>query len=107
MLAALPAAQVRALYPDAQAFVDRHGTGPRTLSQLRTLLADTRQRGYAVEEGEVTPGLSSVASPVLDHNAHPVAGLALTFADGDTEELADAVRLTAQALSRRLGGLDR
>jgi DNA-binding IclR family transcriptional regulator len=107
VLAALPAAQVRALYPDAQAFVDRHGTGPRTLSQLRTLLADTRQRGYAVEEGEVTPGLSSVASPVLDHNAHPVAGLALTFADGDTQGLAGAVRLTAQALSRRLGGLDR
>ena len=107
VLAALPAAQVRALYPDAQAFVDRHGTGPRTLSQLRTLLADTRQRGYAVEEGEVTPGLSSVASPVLDHNAHPVAGLALTFADGDTQDLAGAVRLTAQALSRRLGGLDR
>jgi DNA-binding IclR family transcriptional regulator len=107
VLAALPAAQVRALYPDAQAFVDRHGTGPRTLSQLRTLLADTRQRGYAVEEGEVTPGLSSVASPVLDHNAHPVAGLALTFADGDTRMLAAAVRRTAQALSRRLGGLER
>ena len=105
VLAALPAAQVRALYPDAQAFVDRHGTGPRTLSQLRTLLADTRQRGYAVEEGEVTPGLSSVASPVLDHNAHPVAGVALTFADGETGALADAVRRTAQALSRRLGGL--
>jgi DNA-binding IclR family transcriptional regulator len=107
VLAALPAAQVRALYPDAQAFVDRHGTGPRTLSQLRTLLADTRQRGYAVEEGEVTPGLSSVASPVLDHNAHPVAGLALTFADGDTRMLAAAVRRTAHALSRRLGGLER
>jgi len=107
VLAALPAAQVRALYPDAQAFVDRHGTGPRTLSQLRALLADTRQRGYAVEEGEVTPGLSSVASPVLDHNAHPVSGLALTFADGDTQQLADAVRRTAQTLSRRLGGLDR
>src|SRR3954463_10671768 len=28
VLAALPAAQVRALYPDAGAFVDRHGTGP-------------------------------------------------------------------------------
>ena len=28
ILAALPAAQVRALYPDAAAFVDRHGTGP-------------------------------------------------------------------------------
>ena len=56
ILAELPAAQVRALYPSADAFVDRHGTGPRTLSRLRTLLADTRQRGFAIEEGEVTPG---------------------------------------------------
>ncbi|HWL96558.1 MAG TPA: IclR family transcriptional regulator, partial [Nocardioidaceae bacterium] len=79
ILAALPAAQVRALYPNAEAFVDRHGTGPRSLSQLRTLLTDTRQRGFATEEGEVTPGLASVAAAVLDHNGHPVAGLALTY----------------------------
>src|SRR3954466_6322427 len=44
ILAHLPAPQVRALYPDAEAFVERHGTGPRTLSQLRALLTDTRQR---------------------------------------------------------------
>ena len=107
ILAALPSAQVRALDPDADAFVDRHGTGPRSLSQLRTLLSDTRQRGYALEEGEVTPGLSSVASAALDHNAHPVAGIALTFADGEVADLATAVRRTASALGRRLGGLDR
>ncbi len=104
ILAALPPAQVRALYPDADAFVHRHGTGPRTLSQLRALLADTRQRGFATEEGEVTPGLASVASAVVDHNGHPVAGLALTYADGDAHALADAVRRTAGALTRRLGG---
>src|SRR3954463_16610088 len=55
ILAPLPAAQVRALYPDRSSFVDRHGLGPRSLGALRTLLADTRQRGYALEEGEVTP----------------------------------------------------
>ena len=31
LLAALPAPQVRALYPDASAFVQRHGTGPTSL----------------------------------------------------------------------------
>ena len=107
ILAELPAAQVRALYPSADAFVSRHGTGPRTLSRLRTLLADTRQRGYAVEEGEVTPGLSSVAAAVLDHNGHPVAGVALTYAEGEAEELAAAVRRTASTLGRRIGGLER
>ncbi len=101
ILAALPAAQVRALYPDPGAFVQRHGTGPRTLSQLRVLLTDTRQRGFATEQGEVTPGLSSVAAAVLDHNRHPVAGLALTYAEGDAVALSEAVRRTAAALTRR------
>jgi DNA-binding IclR family transcriptional regulator len=104
ILAALPTAQVRALYPDAASFVQRHGSGPSSLSQLRTLLTDTRQRGFATEEGEVTPGLSSVASAVLDHNGHPVAGLALTYHEGDADALAQAVRRTAATLSRRLGG---
>ena len=106
ILAALPAAQVRALYPDPSAFVDRHGTGPQTLSALRSVLSETRRRGHAVEQGEVTPGLASVAAAVLDHNAHPVAGLALTHDQDDTDvdRLADAVRRAASALTARLGG---
>ncbi len=104
ILSALPSAQVRALYPDPTAFVDRHGTGPRTLSALRSLLSDTRRRGFATEEGEVTPGYASVAAPVLDHNAHPVAGLAVTYADGASHDLSDAVRRAAATLTARLGG---
>jgi DNA-binding IclR family transcriptional regulator len=104
ILSALPAAQVRALYPDASAFVDRHGTGPRTLSALRAVLSATRRRGHATEEGEVTPGLASVAAPVLDHNRHPVAGLAVTFPEGQHEGVADEVRRAALLLTKRLGG---
>jgi DNA-binding IclR family transcriptional regulator len=106
ILAALPAAQVRALYPDRAAFVDRHGTGPTSLSTLRAVLAETRQRGFATEEGEVTPGFASVAAAVLDHNAHPVAGLAVTFETPGTDAapLATAVRRAAEALTGRLGG---
>jgi DNA-binding IclR family transcriptional regulator len=107
ILAALPAAQVRALYPDATAFVDRHGDGPRTLSALRGVLSETRRRGYATEEGEVTPGFASVAAAVLDHNAHPVAGLAVTFRDADgsaVSRIAADVRRAASALTTRLGG---
>jgi DNA-binding IclR family transcriptional regulator len=104
ILSALPPAQVRALYPDASAFVDRHGTGPRTLSALRAVLSETRRRGHATEEGEVTPGLASVAAPVLDHNGHPVAGLAVTFPEGEEDGVAGAVRRAAASLTRRLGG---
>ncbi len=106
ILAALPAAQVRALFPDRNAFVERHGRGPTTLSALRVLLTETRQRGHAVEEGDVTPGFASVAAPVLDHNGHPVAGVACTFSSGEADEglASRAVRETATGLSRRIGG---
>ncbi|MGI8645745.1 MAG: IclR family transcriptional regulator [Nocardioides sp.] len=106
ILAALPGAQVRALFPDRESFVERHGRGPRTLSALRTVLAETRQRGFATEDGEVTPGFASVAAPVLDHNGHPVAGVACTFPSNVPEPplVAQAVRETATALSRRIGG---
>lgn len=108
ILAALPAAQVRALYPDRSAFADRHGTGPRSLSALRALLAETRQRGYATEEGEVTPGLASVASAVLDHNDHPVAGLAVTFAPATDaavpRSVVVAVQRSAAQVSSRISG---
>lgn len=110
ILMALPSGQVRALYPDKTAFVDRLGSGPASLSQLRALLAEARQRGHAVEDGEVSEGMASVAAPVLDHNGHPVAGVAVTFPQdpahrGTTpEQAAVAVRATAAVLSRRLGG---
>jgi DNA-binding IclR family transcriptional regulator len=105
ILAALPPAQVRALHPDRSSFVQRHGKGPTSLSALRTLLQETRARGYAVEDGEVTPGLASVAAAVLDHNDYPVAGIAVTFEPGtEGADLPATVRRTAATLTRRLGG---
>ena len=107
ILAALPAAQIRALYPDRAAFVDRHGGGPGSPTALRTLLSDTRQRGYAMEDGEVTPGFASVAAAVSDHTGHPVAGVAVTYpadAVADPAPVALATRRTARALTSRLRG---
>ncbi|HEU4515090.1 MAG TPA: IclR family transcriptional regulator [Nocardioidaceae bacterium] len=107
ILASLPAAQVRALYPDRAAFVDRHGAGPSSPSALRALLVETRQRGYAMEDGEVTPGFSSVAAVVLDHTGHPVAGVAVTFPGEDSVDLPrtiEATRRTAERLTARLRG---
>lgn len=107
ILAALPTAQVRALYPDREAFVQRHGAGPTSLSALRAILAETRQRGLATEDGEITPGFASIGAAVLDHNELPLAGVAVTFStdgDADTDRIADDVRSTAAALSRRVRG---
>ena len=55
----------------------------------------------------MTPGFASVAAAVLDHNGHPVAGVAVTFPSAeqpDLPSLASHVRRTAAGLSRRLGG---
>ena len=108
IMAALPAHQVRALYPDRSAFVDRHGRGPRSLSGLRRVLAQTRARGYATEDGEVTPGFASVAVAVLDHNGVPVAGIATTYETRESVDLdlvTAAVTTTARTVSRRIGGV--
>jgi DNA-binding IclR family transcriptional regulator len=122
MLAALPPAQVRALFPDRACFVQRHGIGPQSLSALRQVLGASRARGFAVENGEVTPGLASIGVAVLDHSGHPAAGLAITYPTADQcgpsglahsarsarpvdpRWLADQAVRVAQTLARRIGG---
>jgi DNA-binding IclR family transcriptional regulator len=107
IMAALPESQVRALYPDRSAFVDRHGRGPQSLSALRAVLSETRRRGYATEDGEVTPGFASVAVAVLDHNGTPIGGIATTYESREEvalEALVAAVSTTARTVSRRIGG---
>lgn len=107
ILAALPAAQVRALFPDAATLAGSGEAGVGTPTELRRMLAATRQAGRASENGEVTAGFASVAIPVLDHNQLPVAGLAVTWrADRPVEPdaLVPALRRSAATLARRLSG---
>lgn len=80
MLAALPREQVRALFPDASAFADRTGRGPRRPGELRDLLRGVRGRGWAMEDGEVTLGMRSVGVVVRDHAGWPAAAIAVTWA---------------------------
>lgn len=69
LLAELPPAQVRALFPTPESFVRRTDLGPQTLTQLRRLLADEKRQGFAVEDSFITPGMASVASAAVDHAA--------------------------------------
>ena len=109
MLADLPLAHVRALFPDATAFVDRHGTGPRRLSDLRRLLLAVRR------DRPRHRGRRGDARVRLDggRRARPrgpaVAGVAVTFPtveldDGAREELARRVTRAAAELTRRING---
>ena len=109
MLAALPAPNVRALFPSAGSFVQRTERGPSTLRDLRALLSEVKRRGYATEDGDVTPGLRSVAAAVLDHAGHPEAGVAVTFPaaevdDADVARIASLVVAAAGEIGRRIRG---
>ncbi|MDA3147722.1 IclR family transcriptional regulator [Leucobacter sp. UCMA 4100] len=111
ILSQLPKAQARALFPNAESFVSAHTREyPITkYSELRSVLDETVTRGYAVERGSVTEGISSVAASVVDHRGWPIAAVAVTFADRDhgTDEyprLAAEVIETAATLSARIHG---
>lgn len=107
MLAQLPAAQVRALYPSRDRLTHRNEAGPSTLGELDRILADTRARGWATENGDVTADYSSVGAAAADRNGYPVAAIGLTFLDEGTRDRDTLGRATVQAadaLTSRLAG---
>lgn len=97
MLACLTREQVRAQMSVREAFVDRTGRGPRSLTALQDLLAQERRRGYAEEDGFITEGYASVAVPVLGRQGEPVASVGLTFR-GDAANTAARARLADAVL---------
>jgi DNA-binding IclR family transcriptional regulator len=115
MLAALPPAQLRALYPDRAAFALR-GPVPAaadaaeewSYGRLKRVLAGVREHGHAEEDGEVSRGLASVGVVVLDHLGWPAAAIAVTYPAaeprGSVGSFVAAVHEAAATLSRRIGG---
>lgn len=109
MLAALPAGQVRALFPHRESLITRRGVGPRTLPELDAILARARAEGLASEDGEITAGYASVAATGIDRTGYPAAALGVTYraaavSAADVDALAAAAREAAAALSARLQG---
>ncbi|MFB6592160.1 IclR family transcriptional regulator [Streptomyces diastaticus] len=113
ILAHLPEAQVRALYPRPGDLITRTGRGPRSLAELLGLLAADRRRGWSEETELVSEGLRSLGAAVFDHHGHPVAALSTTWrrhyaphgTDGVRDALARAAaRLTSAVSGRAPGG---
>lgn len=103
ILAALPPAQVRALYPTKASFVQRTGLGPASPTELRTVLAATRRRGFAEEDSEVTEGFASVAVGL--RSPSNLAAVALTWRAPlakDPNRVLEALRQTAATIEERL-----
>lgn len=109
MLAALPAPQVRALFPHREALITRRGVGPRTLLELDAILQSVRVCGYAVEHGEITIDYSSVGAAAHDRHGYPTAGIGVTYRTDVVDSVVEstlgaAVAATAAALTQRLSG---
>ncbi|WP_306454849.1 IclR family transcriptional regulator domain-containing protein, partial [Streptomyces albidoflavus] len=112
ILAHLPEAQVRALYPRPGDLITRTGRGPRSLAELLDLLAADRARGWSEESELVSEGLRSLGTAVFDHHGHPVAALSTTWRRHYTphdpervrEELGRAAARLTSAVSGRAPG---
>lgn len=111
ILAEMPRAQVRALYPSKTMFVTRNEK-PSTVStyaELSSLLKDVRHRQYAYEEGDVTPDFTTLAVAVKDHLDWPAAAVAVTFQSDNVpreewDDLVQEIQSVADELSQRIHG---
>jgi IclR family transcriptional regulator, acetate operon repressor len=76
--------------------------------ELRTQLAETVRRGFAMSIAERTPGIRSVAAPVFDHNGAvtgclSVSGPEMRMPGERMRDLGGPVRRAAYAASEALG----
>ncbi|HEY8049048.1 MAG TPA: IclR family transcriptional regulator [Ramlibacter sp.] len=84
---------------------------PQTVTdarQVRRILAQVRDNGYAVTRGENHPEMGGVAAPVRDHLGHVVASVGVAFpAYRMTADVVRVtvpkVRLAADSISQELG----
>lgn len=109
ILAALPGPQVRALYPHTDTLVMRQPVGPRSLRDLDRILAETRTRGWATENGEVVADYGSVAAVSFDRNGSPAASIGLTFrhhvpSERQWADMGTATMTAARDLTARIAG---
>src|SRR5262245_3368977 len=64
-------------------YVEHHGTEvstPKTPASREALFAEleaTRERGYAISDEDVTPGIAAIGAPIFDHTGKVRAGLSL------------------------------
>jgi IclR family KDG regulon transcriptional repressor len=110
LLAGLDDVTLAGLFPDD---VPLEQLTPNTITdpgRLRVELETVRRRGYAVDDGESTLGLSCLALPIYDVS-HLVAALSVSvpgvrFSQERSQELLRLARHSAREISLRLGAGD-
>lgn len=81
---------------------------PTTLEQVLALVADTRKRGYSIDDQSVSEGMVCYGSPVLNSSNAPIAGVAVSLpAEEVTSEtepnIVAVLQRIASTISLRLG----
>lgn len=109
ILAGLDDAQFRALYAGESNLTNRTGSGPRTPADLAHLLGEVRTRGYALERGGVSRGITCLGAALAPTIGLPPAAVGLTWVDAgrtesQVEDFARLVRSAADRLSRLVHG---
>lgn len=105
ILAQLPEAQVRAIFPNNSSFTSRTGIGPSSFAELKEVLKSERTVGFAKEVGAITAGYQSVAMALVDRSNRPVAAIGLTYKSTDADQevkLLAELKKVAKELTRRL-----
>jgi IclR family transcriptional regulator, KDG regulon repressor len=110
LLAGLDDAELASLFPDG---VPLDPLTPNTITdpvRFREVLELVRRRGYAVDDGESTLGLSCLALPIYD-SSHLVAAISVSvpsvrFPPERGRELLELARRSAREISLRLGAGD-
>ena len=84
-----------------------HGDNIDSLDKkrLEQELKFCRENGYAVDNGEITPGITAVSAPVFDHNNEVTAAIVLvgTFTKDKFETFGKMIAVTGRTISKQAG----
>ncbi|TCT28178.1 IclR family transcriptional regulator [Martelella mediterranea] len=81
----------------------------KNLEQLMVELAATRERGFSIDDGQVSEGMICIGSAVRDHTGQIIAGIATSLmrTEASIEVVSDmgkTIGIAANNLSQQLGG---
>jgi DNA-binding IclR family transcriptional regulator len=94
-----------AFLPEDQ--TSQHLAREQAAKDAPAIRSDVLKQGMAQVSGDLIPGLSAAAAPILDHNGEAVAALTLIgLRDGFGDAAIRQLREGAAAASRELGWLD-
>lgn len=110
LLACLSTEQLRRLYQPGE-LLRFTATTLTSISALIDELNVIRNQGYATDNGEYSPGIYCVASPILTAGNLPYAAVSISmpadrYSNYKENELVEGMLPQAYAISRKLGSID-